>query len=69
VFEFDFVLVVLWETSGIVVVKHFCYKPEGRGFDNFFSVHVILPAAPDPGVYSVSDRNVYQEQENNVSGE
>jgi hypothetical protein len=27
---------------------------------NFFSIHVILPAALGPEVYSASNRNVYQ---------
>jgi hypothetical protein len=33
------------------------------------SVYLILPAALDPGVYSVSNKNDYQNQKNNVSGE
>jgi hypothetical protein len=33
-------------------------------------VHIILPAALGPGVYSASNRNEYQKhQNNNVSGE
>jgi hypothetical protein len=33
-------------------------------------VYLILPAAPDPGVYSASNRNEYQKHKiNNVSGE
>jgi hypothetical protein len=35
----------------------------------FFSNYLILPAAIGPGVYSVSNRNEYQKEENNVSGE
>jgi hypothetical protein len=35
----------------------------------FFSVYLILPAALGPGVYSVSNRNEYQKQDKNVSGE
>jgi hypothetical protein len=35
----------------------------------FFSIYLILPAAEGPGVYSASDRNEYQKQKNNVSGE
>jgi hypothetical protein len=59
---------------GSVVVKELCYKPEGRGFQTWwgeliFSIHLILPAALGPGVYSASNRNQYQKQENNVSGE
>jgi hypothetical protein len=34
-----------------------------------FSIYLILPAALDPGVYSASNRNEYQKQKNNVSGE
>jgi hypothetical protein len=34
-----------------------------------FSIYIILPAALGPEVYSASNRNEYQKQENNVSGE
>jgi hypothetical protein len=34
----------------------------------FFSVYLILPAAPDPGIYSASNRNGYQKQKNNLLG-
>jgi hypothetical protein len=37
--------------------------------NDFFSIYVILPAAPGPGVYSASNRKEYQKQKNNVSGE
>jgi hypothetical protein len=36
---------------------------------NEFSIYLILQAALGPGVYSVSNRNEYQKQNNNVSGE
>jgi hypothetical protein len=36
---------------------------------NYFSIYLILPAALGLGVYSVSNINEYQKQENNVSGE
>jgi hypothetical protein len=57
-----------------VVVKAICYKPQGRGFESrrgelIVSIYLILPAALGPGVYSVSNRNEYQKQENNVPGE
>jgi hypothetical protein len=35
----------------------------------FFSIYLILPAALGLGVYSASNRNEYQKQKNNVSGE
>jgi hypothetical protein len=35
----------------------------------FFPIHLILPAALGPGVYSASNRHEYRKQENNVSGE
>jgi hypothetical protein len=52
----------------------FLYKPEDRGFETgwhelIFSIYVTLPAALGPGIYSASDRNKYQKQKNNVSGE
>jgi hypothetical protein len=34
-----------------------------------FSLYLILPAALIPGVYSASNRNEYQKQKKNVSGE
>jgi hypothetical protein len=36
---------------------------------NFISIYLILLAALGPGLYSASNRNEYQEQKNNVSGE
>jgi hypothetical protein len=37
--------------------------------DKLFSIYLTLPAALGPEVYSASNRNEYQEQKNNVSGE
>jgi hypothetical protein len=37
--------------------------------NEFFSFYLILLAALGPGVYSASDRNEYQKQKNNISGE
>jgi hypothetical protein len=37
--------------------------------NEFFSIYLILPAALRPGVSSASNRNEYQKQKNNVSGE
>jgi hypothetical protein len=56
------------------VVKALCNKPEGHGFvtgcgELIFSIDLILPAALGPGVYSASNRNEYQKQKNDVSGE
>jgi hypothetical protein len=50
-----------------------CHKPENRGFETLwrewiFTIYLILPAAIGRGVYSTSDRNEYQNRENNVSG-
>jgi hypothetical protein len=61
-------------TRSRVVVKVLCYKPEGRGFEArsgecIFSIYLILPAALGPGVHSASNRNEYQKQKNNVSGQ
>jgi hypothetical protein len=44
-----------------VVVKALCYKPVDRGFEP--------DAAQDPEVYSAFNRDEYQKQKNNVSGE
>jgi hypothetical protein len=35
----------------------------------FFRIYLIVPAALGPGVYSAFNRNEYQKQKNNVSGE
>jgi hypothetical protein len=37
--------------------------------NEFFSIYIILPDTLDTGVYSASNRNEYQKQKNNVSGE
>jgi hypothetical protein len=60
--------------SSSVVVKTLCYKLEGHGFEIrcgelIFSIYLIPLAALGPGVYSASNRNQYQKQKNNVSGE
>jgi hypothetical protein len=34
-----------------------------------FSIYLVLPAALGPGIYSAFNRNEYQKQKNNVSGE
>jgi hypothetical protein len=57
-----------------IVIKALCYKPESRGLETrwggwFLSIYLILPAVLGPGVYSVSNRNEYQKQKINVSGE
>jgi hypothetical protein len=36
---------------------------------DFFSIYLIPLAAPDPGIFSASNKIEYQEQRNNVSGE
>jgi hypothetical protein len=36
--------------------------------NEFLSVYLILPAAPGPGIYSASNRNEYQKQNNNFFG-
>jgi hypothetical protein len=63
------------EARDSVVVEELCYKPEGYSFETrcgeriFFSIYLILAAALGPGVCSASNRNEYQKQKNNVSGE
>jgi hypothetical protein len=37
--------------------------------NEFFSIYLILQAALDPLVYSATNRNEYQKQKKNVSGE
>jgi hypothetical protein len=43
-------------------------RPDEMIFFFFFCNLPNLPAALGPGVYSASNRNEYQKQENNVSG-
>jgi hypothetical protein len=61
-------------TRGRVVVEGLSYKPEGRGLETRWgewmsSIYVILQAALGPEVHSASNKNYYQKQKNNVSGE
>jgi hypothetical protein len=56
---------------GSVVIAALCCKPEGHGFEMqwgelIFPIYLILPAALDPGVYSVSHKNEYQKQKYNI---
>jgi hypothetical protein len=47
-------------------------KAEGSRHDEvteYFSIYLILPAALRPGVHTALNRNEYQKQKNNVSGE
>jgi hypothetical protein len=47
-------------------------KVAGSGLDEeneLFSIYLILKAALGPGVHSASNRNEYQKQKNNVSGQ
>jgi hypothetical protein len=37
--------------------------------NEFFPIYLILSATLGPGVYSASNRNEYQKQKDNVSGE
>jgi hypothetical protein len=58
--------------SGSIVVRHCAtsWKVTGsRPNEVSFSIYLILPATLGPGVYSASNRNEYQKQRNNVSGE
>jgi hypothetical protein len=60
--------------SGSVVVQELCYKTEGRGFETrggerVSSIYFILPAVLGRRVYSASNRNKYQKQETNISGD
>jgi hypothetical protein len=37
--------------------------------NEFFSIYLSLPATLGPGVHSASNKNEYQKQKNNISGE
>jgi hypothetical protein len=68
------ITMLLFVTSSSVVDKALCYKPEVAGLrpdevNELFSIYLILPASLGPGVHSAANRNEYQKQTNNVSGE
>jgi hypothetical protein len=57
-----FLYIIFHLVTGQLVVQALCCKREGRGFDTrwvkwIFSSYIINLAAPDPGVYSASNRN------------
>jgi hypothetical protein len=59
---------------GSVVVKALCCKPEIRGFETgkgecIILFYLILPSELGPGVHSAFNRNGYQKQKNEVSGD
>jgi hypothetical protein len=59
---------------GSIMFETLCYKQEGCGFETqlekkILSIYLILPATLDPGVYSDTNRNEYQSQKKNVSGQ
>jgi hypothetical protein len=43
--------------------------PDPDEANGFFSIYLILPAVLGSGVYSAFNRNEYQKQKYNVSGE
>jgi hypothetical protein len=55
-------------TGGSVVFKILCYKPYYVN-ELFFTIYLILPAAPGRVVHSSPNRNEYKKQKYNVSGE
>jgi hypothetical protein len=59
---------------GSIEVKALRYKAESRGFEIqwdgwSFSIYLIFLASLVSGSYPASNRNEYQKQKNNVSGE
>jgi hypothetical protein len=66
---------MLPDLSLLLLLLYFCHyaiavvgsRPDE--VKEFFSIYLILPAKLGPGVYSASNRNEYQKQKNNVSGE
>jgi hypothetical protein len=54
------------------VIRHYATSQKVAGLrpdEVIFSIYVILPAALGPPVNSATNRNEYQKQKNNVSGE
>jgi hypothetical protein len=56
-----------------VMIKTLCYKQVTGSrpdeVNEFVSIYLILPAALGPVLYSASNRNEYQKQKYDVSGE
>jgi hypothetical protein len=52
----------------LLIAVIYAAKPDE--VNNFlFSIYLFLPASLGPGVYSTSNRNEYQKQKNNISGD
>jgi hypothetical protein len=45
------------------------YSASRKVAGSIFAIFFNLPNSSVPGVYSTSNRNVYQKQKNNISGE
>jgi hypothetical protein len=57
----------IFRARGRVVAHALSFKSEvsdsrPNEVNEFLSIHLILPAAVGPGIYSASDRNGYQKQ-------
>jgi ABC-type uncharacterized transport system permease subunit len=76
-FRLHLVWWILSNISGYAVVywlRHYATSRKVAGSTpdeviQFFSMYLIVSAAIGPVVYSASNRNEYQKQKNNVSGE
>jgi hypothetical protein len=67
------IVIILW-VRGSLVVKALCYKPESHGLETQcvkcnFSIYLNLPSALGSAVYQAYNRNEYQKQNSNISGE
>jgi hypothetical protein len=61
----------MWQPSKL---RHYATSQKAAnsrliGVNEFFSMHLILPVIPGPGIYSASNRNKYQKQEKSISEE
>jgi hypothetical protein len=68
----------LWHPQDIWMLRYIEHNATSRKVGSsipdevnefFFLIYLIFPAALGPGVHSASNRNEYQKQKNNVSGE
>jgi hypothetical protein len=72
--NFNLLLFNAWGHAVVPSLRHYAtsWKVTGSISDEvneFFSIYLIIPAALGSGVDSASNRNEYQKQKNNVSGE
>jgi hypothetical protein len=67
--EIAYVYITVGTLGSVVVEALCCMCSRPDNVDEFFSLYLILLATLGPGFQSAANRNEYQKQKNNVSGE